>query len=187
MMAPLKNNVIAIFFVSLISFTNAQNSSLSALCFSQNEVLAANSALASAAPSRECYIELDKEDTCTVDFESTSGAFNDACFDAGGKIYVVDLLADCTVDLYGITYNADYTFLNFPSCIGINCTADELNTAYAEFVHPLFEQQLAGSGFTCDITDKNEMIQEESGASHWFISSMTGILSVMASVMIASA
>jgi hypothetical protein len=53
---------------SAFSLARAQNSSLSALCLSQIEVLAANTTLVEAVPSQECMIEEGKN-SCTVDYD----------------------------------------------------------------------------------------------------------------------
>ena len=103
---------------------------------------------------------------------------------AGGKVYLVDLSADCTLNLYGTTYNADYLYLNYPSCVGIDCTADELDSAYMSVVHPSFEQELADQGFVCDVTDRNEEFPADSGGSVFYSGTKTLVL---ASVMVASA
>lgn len=168
---------------SVILFADAQNSSLSALCTSQNEVLNANTALLAAAPTRECKIDQGK-DSCTVNFESVSDNFKNACFDAGGIFYVVDLLWDCTTNIDGVSYNADFTYLNFPSCQGLNCTAGELEEAFETSVYALAEQDLLAQGFRCDVSDKNEMIIVKSGTDTLFTFSISGILGVFAMVMV---
>ena len=126
----------------------------------------------------------------TVDYESISGDFKRLCFRAGGKIYVIDLVADCTAENLGTTYNADFTFLNYPNCVGLNCTADELDTTYSNEIYPLLENFTASfNGLTCDISDKNEMIVVTSAAvtsSRLFYPSIVIMIGVMASVMIAS-
>ena len=157
--------VASLLLLPLMSATSPQRSTLSDLCTSQNEALATNEAILATTPSLLCHINLDVEDSCTVDFETVSDDFQDACFDAGGKVYLVDLSADCTLNLYGTTYNADYLYLNYPSCVGIDCTADELDSAYMSVVLPSFEQQFAETGFVCDFTDRNEEFPADSGGS----------------------
>ena len=179
----------ALVFISLFSLTKAQNSSASALCASQNDAILANSALDAAVPanvSQLCTIEMEKEYTCTEDFDSIAGNFTDACFEIGGKIYVVDLFWNCMMELQGITYSADITYLNYPDCVGVSCTADELETLYLKEAYPSFDTIFAKSGYTCNISAKNEMIIEMSAASTFFYSSMSWIFGVMASVIITS-
>jgi hypothetical protein len=179
--------VASLFLFSFLQAANAQNSGLSAVCTSQNEALAANAAVLAAIPKLLCEINLDVADSCTVDFETVSDNFKDTCFNEGGKIYQVDLFADCTIDPYsiGITYNADYLYLNYPSCVGINCTAEELDVAWMNVLHPTFEQQLADQGFVCDVSDSNEEFDVESGGGSLFYSGTTTLM--LASVMVASA
>jgi hypothetical protein len=191
MMTTYKTSFVLLLLVTCVSLADAQNStSLSALCTSQNEALNANTAVTSNVVELECHIDTNKEDSCTVDFDSVSGNYKDACFEEGGKIYVIDLLWDCTVELFGTTYNADYTYLNYVSCVGINCTKDELDTVFSKEIHPAFEQELAVQGFTCDVSDRNEKTIEKSAASvisiRLFHSSVYGIIGLTVSVMIAS-
>ncbi len=176
--------VVSLLLLPLMSATNPHRSTLSDLCTSQNEALATNEALLSTAPFLRCEINLDVEDSCTVDFEAVSDNFKDTCFEVGGKVYLVDLSADCTTNLFGTTYNADFLYLNFPSCVGIDCTADELDSAYMSVLHPLFEQELAAGGFVCDVADRNEEFPADSGGTLFYSGTKTLLL---ASVMVASA
>lgn len=175
-----KINVFTTFVLtSILSLTNAQDSSsFNALCASQNEALKANAALVEATPSLLCYIDYGK-DSCTVDFEPISDNYKDACYDAGGKFYVVDLLWDCS-SYYGISLDQYFNFLNFPFCFGLNCTADELeNLSYEAYEQDILAEQ----GYKCNLSDKNEMIVEKSGAGT-FNFSISGILGVFVAVMV---
>lgn len=176
---------------SILSLTNAQDSSsFNALCASQNEALKANAALVAATPYLLCSIDYPN-DSCTVDFEPISDNYKDACYDAGGKFYVVDLLWDCS-SYYGISLDQYFNFLNFPFCFGLNCTADELeNLSYETYEQDILAEQ----GYKCNLSDKNEMIveksgdqntriAEKSGAGTLFNFSISGILGFFAVVMV---
>ena len=62
----------SLLLLPLMSATSPQRSTLSDLCTSQNEALATNEAILATTPSLLCHINLDVEDSCTVDFEAVS-------------------------------------------------------------------------------------------------------------------
>jgi hypothetical protein len=145
---------------AILSKVDGQSSSLSGQCASENTALASSSALKAAKPYAECTIYLDVNDKCTADFEPLSDDFKDACFLAGGQFYTTDMKFDCTTLLYGVRYNADYTYLSFPACFGTSCSDSELNEYYEKYVHPALEETFAAQGFTCQVTDTNDNTED---------------------------
>ena len=116
------------------------------------------------------------KDSCMIDLEPISDNHKNTCYGAGGKFYVVDLLWNCT-SINGVSQN--FTYMNFPNCHGLNCTADELESLSKTFIpYEMAEQGLLAQGFTCNVSDINEAIVEKSddGTLHW--SHYGGILSV---------
>lgn len=153
------HTVVAIVVIShaTIGIICAQQSSLSAQCLSDTEELAGNEAVTSIVPSAECTINLDVSNSCTTDFEPISGDFKDACVGAGGRFYTTDVKYDCTTFAFGTKYDADYTYLAFPACVGSTCTDAELEEYYTNNVHPFMEESFALKGLACEVSDSNEL------------------------------
>ena len=142
---------------TVIDIAFAQQSSLSDQCIAETEALATNQAITSNVPSAECTINLDISNSCTTDFEPVSGNLKDACLNGGGRFYTTDVNYDCSTFAFGENFNANYTYLSFPACVGVSCTDEELKAFYSSNVHPYMEESFAARGLICDMTGTDEM------------------------------
>jgi hypothetical protein len=129
----------------------------------ETEALASNQAITTKVPSVECTVNLDVGNTCTADFEPVSTDFQDACLNGGGRFYTTDVTYDCTTFAFGATYDADYTYLSFPACVGMSCTDDELKTYFSNNVHPYMEESFASKGLTCEVSDNSGLSIDSDG------------------------
>ena len=78
-------------------------------------------------------------DTCVLDFMPYLDDATNACSDAGGKIYVMDI--DFTCSMFGVSISMQQ--LNLPLCTGLSCTSDEIDSIYADaFGQSLFEDDI---------------------------------------------
>lgn len=153
--------MISCYIVSLIALLASDiafaQQTLSDQCIAETNELATIQAITSTAPTAECTINLDVVDSCTADFEPISGYFMEACQNGGGRFYTTDVTYDCTTLAFGATYNADYTYLSFPACVGTSCTNEELKEYYSNTIHPFMEESFAAKGLTCEVSEKNEL------------------------------
>lgn len=134
--------------------TKTTCAAVSEQCTAEGEVLGNNTDLVAAAPQANCNINGDTgEDSCTFDFRLISSNFSQVCREVGGQLYERDMLWDCTVSLDGSTYNADYTFLNWPACLGASCNVTEIDEEYETVAFPAMEQDLANQGLNCNVSE----------------------------------
>jgi hypothetical protein len=157
------SNVRAIVIAILISFFVFDTTAISDQCESEILALSSNTALTDAAPFVECTLYVDISDECTADFAQESDTYRDLCLDAGGQFFTSDVVLDCFTIVSGVTYDADYNFLNFPVCVGASCSEAEITAEFERISIPAFERKLALKGIYCQGDSTNEMITNEAG------------------------
>jgi hypothetical protein len=148
---PLGSTALFLFY-TLVASTTAQI--VSDQCDSETRILNNNTALLqTSVPILPCNIDFDVSDTCTVDYDSVSTNYSNACINAGGQFYTTDVTLDCNVNLGGQTYNGKSYYLNTPSCIGISCTGSEIDKEFEANLYPKLEESYASRGVQCEISN----------------------------------
>jgi hypothetical protein len=128
---------------------------ISEICLNSSLTLSTNAQLVAAAPTGTCEIYVDQAKSCTFDFSTISSNFESVCTNLGGNFYAEDISSACKVSISGTTYSVTYNYLNFPACLGGNCTDTEAMEFYDMSVFPAFEQSLASQGFNCDVSGES--------------------------------
>lgn len=164
-----------VLLVTLLPLFPTAFAALSDQCKAEGEALQNNTALAAVAPNANCDIS-QGQDSCTLDVSTLSGEFESVCLEQGGQFYEQDLVWDCSVSVNGETFNADFYFLNYPSCVGASCSITEIEEEFEQVAYPLLEFELAAQGFNCDVSAGSKP-----GGSAWALFSA---LSVMAAFVI---
>jgi hypothetical protein len=151
-----------IVLISIVAFemATAEQLLLSEQCKSETLALASNQALQAVAPSIECNIYVDILERCTADFADSSYQYRDLCLDAGGQFFTNDVTFDGTTILSGVTYNTDYKYLNFPTCVGASCNVYEIKAEFENNVIPSIQQILTSDGFTGKADSANEKLAD---------------------------
>jgi hypothetical protein len=112
-------------------------------CDIETRILNNNTALQDLAPILQCNINFEVTNSCTVDYDSVSTNYSNACKDAGGKIYTSDMFLDCNVTLGEQLYNGKSYYMNKPSCVGMSCTGREIEMQFDANLYPKLEEYYA--------------------------------------------
>ena len=139
-------------FVILVMVASAQYTPVTEQCDTETRLLNNNTALQDLAPILQCNINFDISNSCTVDYDSVSTNFSNACTDSGGQFYTTDMVLNCNVNLGGQNYNGKSYFMNTPSCIGISCTGSEIEKEFESNLYPKLEDYYAARGAQCEIS-----------------------------------
>jgi hypothetical protein len=131
--------------------STAMASQISAQCKADTEKLANNTALLAATPARrECFINVDETNSCQTDYSGETSEFERVCLGAGGQFHEADYTLDCSVS----GYDANYYFMNVPTCLGASCTIEEWEAEQEAVVYPELERNITGQGqgFQCQVS-----------------------------------
>lgn len=139
--------------VVLFAVASAQQDTVvSEQCDIETRTLNNITALQDLAPLLQCNINFEVANNCTVDYDSVSTNYSNACKEAGGKIYTTDTLLDCNVTLGGKNYNGKSYYMNKPACIGISCTDSEIEMEFEANLYPKLKDYYAARGLQCEIS-----------------------------------
>ena len=134
---------------------SAQDAVVSDQCDTETRRLNNITALQETAPVLPCNINFDVSDSCTVDYDSVSTNYSNACMDAGGQFYTTDILLNCNVNLGGQDYKGKSYYMNTPSCIGMSCTGSEIEMELEANLYPKLEDSYAARGVQCVISNSD--------------------------------
>ena len=143
---------LAALFVVLTAVHSAQAAVVSEQCDGETRILNNNTALQDSAPILQCNIDFDVATNCTVDYNSVSKNYSNACAEAGGQFYTTDIFLDCSVNLGGQNYKGTSDYRNTPLCLGIRCTGSEIEMEFEANLYPNLKSYYAARGVQCEVS-----------------------------------
>jgi hypothetical protein len=95
-----------------------------------------------------CTVKSPEETACSFDYAPISGVFEQACIDAGGRFHSQEWDFDCVIRYEGRQYDSDYYFQNLPFCLGVSCTAADIQQYWTASMDDI-KQDFAFQGIYC--------------------------------------
>jgi hypothetical protein len=141
-------NLLAIWQVLFFGLMPILSRAATTQCYYESLAVSTNAAISAATPVGGCTVHSPEETACSFDYAPISATFEQACTDNGGRFHSQEWDFDCFIRYEGRQYESDYYYHNLPFCLGVSCTAADIQQYRTESINDL-KYDFATQGIFC--------------------------------------